>query len=138
MRMLAIDPGDQLLGLALSDETGVIARPLTTLAHESRAKDAERLVALAVEHQAEMILVGLALDSSGHVGPQARKAERLVEAIRSLTALPVVTHDESFTSASAQDALLAAGKKRRARREQIHAVAAAALLQSYLDAHPRE
>jgi putative Holliday junction resolvase len=136
--MLAIDPGDQLLGLALSDETGVIARPLTTLAHESRAKDAERLVALAVEHQAEMILVGLALDSSGHVGPQARKAERLVEAIRSLTALPVVTHDESFTSASAQDALLAAGKKRRARREQIHAVAAAALLQSYLDAHPRE
>ena len=138
MRILALDPGDQHLGLALSDETGALARPLTTLKHESRAKDAEHIVALAVEHHAEMILIGLALDSSGNVGPQARKAKRLAEAIRALTPLPVVTHDESFTTAAAQHALRAAGKKRRDRRKQIHAAAAAALLQSYLDAHPRK
>ncbi len=136
MRILAIDPGDQHLGLALSDETGTLAHPLTTLTHESRAKNAERIVALATEHQAELILVGLALDAEGRVGPQARKAERLIEALRALTPIPIATHDESFSSATAQTALSATRKKRRDRRAQIHAAAAAALLQSYLDASP--
>ncbi len=137
MRILAIDPGEKKLGLALSDPTGTVARPLATLTHEARDKDAARIAALAAEHQADMILVGQALDAAGRVGPQARKAERLAAAIRALTRLPVVTYDESFSTGEAQSALLAGGKKRRARREQIHATAAAALLQSYLDAHPR-
>lgn len=136
MRILAIDPGEKKTGLAVSDPTGLVARPLTTLDHKSRDDDATRIAALAAEQQAEMILVGHALDASGQPGPQARRAERLAEAIRQHTSLPVNLYDESHSTQAAQAAMLAAGKKRRDRRAQIHAVAAAALLQSYLDAHP--
>ena len=137
MRILALDPGEKKIGVALSDPTGLVARPLTTLTHASRDADAARIAALAAEHESEMILIGLALDASAQRGPQARRAERLAEAIRQHTALPVKLHDESYSTQSAQAALLTAGKKRRARRAQVHAVAAAAILQSYLDAHPR-
>ena len=136
MRLLAVDPGEKHIGVAVSDPSGIIARPLTTLLHESRAKDAERLVALAHEHEVDGLVVGMALSAEGEAGPQARRAERLVDVLRSLTNLPVIPHDESYSSAAAQSLMLASGKKRRERREQIHAVAAAALLQSYLDANP--
>lgn len=138
MRILSIDPGEKKIGLAISDPEGLFARPLTDLTHLSRPKDAARIVALAVENNAEVILLGLALDSEGRAGPQARRAERLAEAIRQLTALPVNLYDESYSTQMAQAALIAAGKKPRARRAQIHAASAAALLQSYLDAHPRK
>jgi putative holliday junction resolvase len=134
MRILSIDPGEKKIGLAISDPEGLIARPLTGLTHVSRQEDAARIVALATEYNAEMILLGLALDAEGHTGPQARRAERLAEALRQLTPLPINLYDESHSTQTAQAALIAAGKKRRARREQIHAAAAAALLQSYLDA----
>ena len=75
-------------------------------------------------------------DAAGRPGPQARRAARLAEAIRQRTSLPVSLYDESYSTQAAQTAMLAAGKKRRARRAQEHAVAAAAFLQSYLDAHP--
>ena len=136
MRLLAVDPGEKYIGVAISDPSGIIARPLTTLLHESRVKDAERLVALAREQGVEGIVVGMALNLEGKVGPQAQRAERLVDVLRSLSNLPVMSHDESYSSAAAQSLMLASGKKRRERREQIHAVAAAALLQSYLDANP--
>jgi putative Holliday junction resolvase len=136
MRILGVDPGEKKIGLALSDPTGLIARPLTTFAHTSRDAAAARIAALAAEHQAEMILIGHALDASGEPGPQARRAERLAEAVRQHTALPVNLHDESYSTQAAHAVMLTTGKKRRARRAQVHTVAAAALLQSYLDAHP--
>ena len=136
MRLLAIDPGERHIGVAVSDPSGIIARPLTTLTHESRAKDAERLLALALEHEVAGIVVGIAFDAQGEAGPQARQAQRLAEVLRTLTPLPVIPHDESYSSAAARAMMLASGKKRRERREQIHAIAAAVLLQSYLDANP--
>lgn len=136
MRLLAIDPGEKHIGVAVSDSTGTIARPLATVRHTARAADAEAIVQLAVENEAEGIVIGWALDSEERAGPQARHAERLAEAIRALTPLPVSLHDESGSSQFAQSAMLASGKKRRDRQTQIHAVAAAAILQSYLDAHP--
>jgi putative Holliday junction resolvase len=140
MRLLAIDPGEKYIGVAVSDPTGIVARPLTTLRHEARAQDAARIVALAAEQEAEGILIGLALDSEGQIGPQARRGDRLAEAVRALTSLPIVLYDESNSSRDAQSLMLEAGTKRRARKDaaRIHAVAAAAILQSYLDAHPRE
>ena len=138
MRALGVDPGEKHIGLAVSDETGLIARPLDTLRHISRAEDAARIVAAAQAQAAGMIVLGYALDSEGRPGPQARHAEKLAEALRILTALPVALHDESYSSQEAADGLRASGKTRRARREQIHAAAAATLLQSYLDGHPRE
>jgi putative Holliday junction resolvase len=138
VRALGVDPGEKYLGLAISDETGLIARPLATLRHISRAEDAARIVAAAQAQSAGLIAVGYALDGDGQPGPQARHAEKLAEALRALTQLPVVLTDESYSSQEAAEALRAAGKTRRARREQIHAAAAASLLQSYLDGHSRE
>jgi putative Holliday junction resolvase len=138
MRLLAIDPGEQQIGVAVSDVTGLIARPLTTLKHTARAADAARLVSLATEQQAAGIVVGLALDAEGQAGPQARRAERLAAALRQLTALPVILYDESHSTQTAHAARLASGQKRRARQMPVHAAAAAAILQSYLDAHSAE
>ena len=138
MRVLGVDPGEKHLGLAVSDETGLVARPLATLRHVSRAEDAARIVSAVQAQGAAQIVVGYALDSDGQPGPQARHAEKLAEALRALTAVPVVLHDESFSSEEANAGMRAAGKKRRARREQIHTAAAAAILQSYLNGHSRE
>lgn len=136
MRLLAVDPGERHIGVAISDPSGTIARPLATLRHTARAADAEAIVRLAQENEAEGIVMGWALDANGQAGPQARHAERLAEALRAVTPLPVTLHDESGSSQFAQSAMLASGKKRRDRQAQIHAVAAAAILQSYLDANP--
>lgn len=138
MRILAVDPGAKKIGLALSDPDGIAARPLTTLDHVSCSADAARIVALAVEHQAEMILIGQPLDLSAQPGPAARHSLRLAAAIRELTPLPVRLHDESLSTQIAHDAMLASGRRRRDRRTQIHAASAAAILQSYLDAHSSE
>ena len=138
MRILGVDPGEKHIGLAVSDDTGLVARPLATFRHISRAQDAARIVAAAQSQQASLIILGYALDSDGQPGPQARHAEKLAEALRAQTALPVALADESYSSLEAAESLRAAGKTRRARREQIHAAAAAALLQSYLDEHSRE
>ncbi len=138
MRILAVDPGEKHIGVAISDPSALLARPLATLRHTSRAKDAAHIAALADENEAGMILVGYPLDSDGRPGPQARHAENVAEAIRALTPLPVELVDESFSSQEAAAALRSAGKNRRARSEQIHAAAAAAILQGYLDGHSRE
>jgi len=138
MRILAVDPGERKIGLAISDPVGIAARPLATLDHVARMDDAARIVAAAQAHDARMIVVGMALEANGQIGPAARHAERLVEALRELTRLPVVLHDESLSTQIAHDAMLASGRRQHARRTQIHAASAAAILQSYLDAHSSE
>jgi putative Holliday junction resolvase len=138
MRVLGVDPGEKHIGLAVSDATGLIARPLATVGHTALARDAQDIARLAAENEAEVIVIGWALDADGRPGPPARHAERLAEELRRQTPLPVVLHDESFSSSAGESAMRLGGKKRRARRAEIHAASAAALLQSYLDAHPRE
>jgi putative Holliday junction resolvase len=125
-RILAVDPGEARIGIAISDPTGSIAQPLTVLAHQSRAADAAAICALAREQQAALILVGVALDTEGRVGPQARRSLRLVEALRSACDLPVETWDESGTTQQARSV-------RRGDRA-TDARAAAFLLQDFVDA----
>ncbi len=125
-RVLAIDPGEVHLGVALSDPTATIARPLQVLRHSSRQRDVQALLTAARQHEVERIVVGVPYNLDGEVGPQARKALRLVEALRGATVLPVVTWDESGSS-------LAAGR-RRGDDPMEHARAAAVILQEHLDA----
>lgn len=126
-RILAVDPGDKRIGLALSDPTGTIARPLAVIEHVSRKTDAQSILQRALEIDANMILVGLALDVSGQIGPQARKALRLVDALVAITDLQVETWDETDSTATA---LQLGGK----RDNMLDARAAAVFLQEYLDA----
>ena len=124
-RVLAVDPGTVRIGLALSDPGRSIARPLDVLTHRSRAQDAHAIAARAEAEGAGLILVGVALDRGGKAGPAARRALRLIEALRGCTSLPVEAWDESDSTRAAVDA---------GGRAPLDARAAAVVLQEYLDA----
>jgi putative pre-16S rRNA nuclease len=134
VRILAVDPGEKRIGVALSDPTGTIANPLTVVKHVSRAIDAATIAQLALEHAAGRILVGQALDDENQPTPQSRRAYRLAAAIRSQTRIPVELWDESGSTQAAQTARLAMGVSRRKRSGHMDDIAATYILQTYLDA----
>ena len=134
-RVLGVDPGDKCIGLAVSDPTGTIARGLTVVNHVARAVDAATIAQIAVEQGAVKIIVGQALDDEGQVGPAARKAARLAEAIRLQTDLPVELWDESGSTQTAQQTRIVMGVSRKKRSGHLDDLAAAVILQSYLEAH---
>jgi putative Holliday junction resolvase len=132
LRILAIDHGDVRIGLALSDESGLIARPLQIVKHVSREADAETIARIAGEKEVKRIVVGLPTDEEGEIGHQARKVKRWAEALREVTSIPIVFWDESFSSVEADSAT-----PKRKRREANDDHAAAVMLQNYLDAQRR-
>jgi putative holliday junction resolvase len=133
MRVLAVDPGEKRLGIALSDPTGTIANPLTVLKHVSRLLDAAAIVQLAVENEVDLIVVGQALDDENQPTPQSRHAARLAAAIRSQTELTVRLWDESDSTQQARQARLVLGSSRRKRRGHLDDLAATYILQTFLD-----
>jgi len=138
MRILAVDPGEKRLGLAISDPTQTIANPLEVLSHVSRQIDAATIAKLAEEYGAEKIIVGQALDEDGQPSPQGRRAARLAAALRTQTTMPVILWDESGSTQEARAARLAlsASKKKRQRaiKNHLDELAATFILQTYLDA----
>ena len=137
MRILAVDPGEKRLGLAISDPSGTIANPLGVIEHISRPLDAARIAQVAQEQAAGRIVLGQALDDVGQPTPQSRRAERLAQAIREQTNLPVDLWDESGSTQAARQARRAMGASRRKRRGHLDDIAATVILQTYLDmTHP--
>lgn len=134
-RVLAVDPGEKRLGIALSDPTGTIAGPLTVLKHVSRAEDAAAILRLASEHTVVRIVIGAALDDEGRPTLQSRHADHLAEVLRAQTSLPVELWDESGSTQAARAARIAMGVSRRKRSGHLDEIAATVILQSYLDAH---
>jgi putative Holliday junction resolvase len=134
MRVLAIDPGEKNIGIAISDPTGTIANPLAVVKHISRPVDAAAIAQLAQEHDAGLIVVGQALGGEGELTPQSRLASRLAAALRQQTDLPVELWDESGSTQAARSARIAMGVRRSKRRGHLDDLAATVILQSYLDA----
>jgi len=133
MRILAIDPGDKRIGLAISDPTGTIANPLMILKHQSRVKDAESIAQLAIEHNVDKIIVGEALNDEGEDTPQSLKANRLADAIQKLVQIPVEMWDESGSTKAVRAAQIEMGVPKRKRQKHIDHLAATYILQTYLD-----
>lgn len=142
MRILAIDPGTVRCGLAVSDPLGMLATPLEAMPVRDGRDLAARLVARAAALEAERIVVGHPLNMDGTAGPRAQAAERLVEALRAATAIPVDLADERLSSFEAEERLHEAGRRprgrvragRAGRRDaQVDSAAAAVLLQWVLD-----
>jgi putative Holliday junction resolvase len=134
MRILAIDPGEKFIGLAISDPTGTIAGPLTVLRHRSREADAAAIARLAAAHGVARLVVGQATDAAGAPTTlQARRAANLAATLRTLSGLPVVLWDETGSTQKALQAWQMMGAARR-RQRRPDAVAATVILQSYLDA----
>jgi len=133
-RVMAVDWGKRRVGMAVSDETGTIARPLPTLEIASRREALRRVMAVAAEQGAATILVGLPLHMEGDEGESAREARALAEEIAAR--MPEVTVrlvDERLTSREAARLLQGHGERRRREKGRLDQVAAAILLQSYLD-----
>ena len=136
MKILAVDPGEKRIGLAVSDPTGTIARPLKVIFHAARDKDAQSIVEVAVEEGVSMIVVGWALDGEGQVGYQARKSKRLADCIQIKTGLPVRMWDESGTTQRAIQNRVVMHIPRKKRIGHLDDLAASILLQDFLEYGP--
>lgn len=130
-RILGIDLGKARIGVAVSDELGMLAHPLETV---QASGDAVRRVAeLAREKNAERVVVGLPRHMNGAVGASANDALAFAEKLRAMVSCEVITWDERLTTTAANRALRASGRKVRNSRGVIDQVAAQMILQGYLD-----
>jgi putative holliday junction resolvase len=137
-RVLGVDLGSRRIGLALSDPGRTIASPHTVLPRAKRRADDHRaIVAAARDGGAVAIVVGLPLSLSGDLGPAARAALAEVEELQEAAGadLPVETYDERLTTVTAERSLIEARMRREARRRVVDKVAAAVMLQSWLESH---
>lgn len=131
MAILGLDVGDKRIGVALAN--GLLAIPLTVLDRAGEEADMEKLLALAREHVAERIVVGLPLLMNGSIGMQAEKVLAFSRALSEHVHIPVDTWDERLSTVSAERLLLDTGMKREKRKGKRDAMAAAIILQAYLD-----
>ncbi len=138
MRVLAVDHGEKNIGLALSDETGTLARPLDVIKHIARQVDAAQVAARAEAEGAGLILVGVSYHEDGNPNRAGRRAIHFAEALREQTHLPVELRDESLTTQDARAARQAAGVRQKQRTGHLDAWAAAVLLQEYLDSQENQ
>ena len=133
MRTLAIDYGSKRIGLALSDPTGTLARPLPFLLAKADAKLAREVAALAQQEQATLILLGLPRHMNGSLGEAAAAVQAFAAVLEKTTKVPVKLVDERLSTVQASRQLRESGRDARAQRSLIDSEAAAVLLQGYLD-----
>ena len=141
MRTLAVDVGQRRIGLAISDASGTLARPLTTLTvWEDDALDrvAAEIARLAGEEDGlGAIVVGLPVGLDGSPTDQTSRVTEFIRALQERTAIPIVGADERLTSREAESRLALRERDWRKRKERLDAAAAAIILQDYLDAQHR-
>ena len=133
MRVAAIDYGSVRVGLAVSDELGLLAHPRPFLDGRNDRDVLKALSRLAEEDGIMLFLVGLPRTLAGREGTMAKKARRFAEQLSEETGRPVEMWDERFTTREAEQRLRASGMKAKSARQRVDSAAAALLLQSYLD-----
>jgi len=134
VRVLGLDLGTKRLGLALSDPTGSFASPFAVIESRGRANDLERLREIVTDNDVGQVVVGMPTTLRGEAGLAAQQAEEFARELAAQLDVPVSTWDERMTTVVAERALISAGERRETRREKRDKVAAAVMLQSYLDA----
>jgi putative Holliday junction resolvase len=134
VRVLGVDLGSKRIGIAVSDRSGTIATPLTVVARSGDvAADHRRIRALVEEEAAERVVIGLPLNMNGSSGPAATSAVAESRALATVVGVPVETHDERRTTVTAQAVLRERGVRAKGQRNEIDKIAAAVMLQSWLD-----
>ena len=133
MRILGLDTGKRRIGGAVSDPLGLVARPVETVQSVSLNVDVEKVTELARKLEAEKIVLGDPLHMSGDAGTMSNRAHKFGEALERVSGLPVEYCDERLTTVEAQRILQDSGVPPKKARQQIDAVAAAVILQSYLN-----
>ncbi len=133
MRILALDHGTRRIGVAVSDETKTIAQPLEYIPAEPFADFLARLKKVLAEKEVDFILIGMPRNMDGSYGPAAQKVETFVAVLKTAVTIPIKTWDERLTTVMANRILIQGKVRRDQRKEKVDKMAAAILLQSYLD-----
>ncbi len=133
MRVLGLDPGTVRLGVALSDAMGWTAQPLEVVRVGKVGEELDRIAQLIEEHNVSEIVVGLPLNMDGSEGPKALESRQLIEKLQVRFELPIHAWDERLTTVAAERALLEGDVRRDKRKNVIDKVAAAYMLQGFLD-----
>jgi putative holliday junction resolvase len=136
-RVLGIDLGSKRIGVAVSDGLGLTAQPSQTIARHGGMRDIDAIAAAMTAADADRIVLGLPLDCEGKEGDAARRARAFAEKLRAHLAVPVELVDESFSTVEAEAVLLAADVSRARRKQVVDKLAAAVILQRWLDARRR-
>ena len=135
MRILALDHGTKRIGVAVSDELKIIATPLEFIPAEPFAALLERLKQVLRDKEVELVLIGMPRNMDGSYGPAALKVQAFVAVLRAAITVPIQTWDERLTSAQANRFLLQGDVRREERKQKVDKMAAALLLQNWLDSH---
>ena len=130
---MGLDIGEKRIGVALSDPLGIMASALTVIERTTDYAAIKQIVELAHQNEVERIIIGLPRSLDGSLGKQAQAVQVFIELLKSQTELPIITWDERFSTVAAERTLLEAGTKRDKRKKHRDAVAAAFILQGYLD-----
>lgn len=137
LRIGGLDVGDKTIGVALSDELGWMASGLEVIRRRALEGDLARLGEIARQYGVELWVVGMPRNMNGTYGPRADLTRQFIEALRDRVGLPVETWDERLTTVAAERVLLEADVSRAKRRKVIDKMAAAVILQGYLDSRQR-
>lgn len=133
-RVLALDIGEKRTGVALSDESRILASPLCVV--EMRPGSPEwkaRLRSIVEENEPVQIVIGMPLNQDGEEGPQAQRMKKHIAALREVVTTPVIEWDERYTTVQAETLLIDADVSRKKRKKVIDKIAASFILQGYLD-----
>ncbi|CCO08812.1 Holliday junction resolvase RuvX [Desulforamulus hydrothermalis] len=137
MRIMGLDVGEKNIGVALSDPMGWTAQGLEVIRRQHNDKDFARLQEIIKEYGVEKILVGLPKNMNDTLGPQGEKVLAFIEELKARVDLPIQTWDERLSSVAAEKLLIQADVSRKKRKQVIDKLAAAVILQCYLDARAK-
>ncbi len=133
MRLLALDIGDVLIGVAISDPDMIIAQGLDSIKRVSLKKDIDIIIEIIKKYEIGKIIVGLPKTLDDRIGIQAEKVLTFIDYLKKRTEVPIVTWDERLTTVSANRVLLDADVSRKKRRKFADKLSAVIILQGYLD-----
>ena len=137
-RVIGIDLGSRRIGVAVSDGLGLTAQPHATLARQGGRRDIDAIAAQVDAAGAARVVLGLPLDPEGGEGPAALRARAFAERLHAALGVPVELVDESFSTVEAEAVLLEADVSRARRKQVVDKLAAAVILQRWLDSHRQE
>ena len=135
-RVIGIDLGTRRIGVAVTDGLGLTAQPHATIARHGGQRDLDEIAAVVRAFDAERVVLGLPLSPEGEVGRAARSAETFAGRLRAALGIPVELVDESFSTVEAEEVLLRADLSRKRRKQVVDRLAAAVILQRWLDRRP--
>ncbi|HGE72851.1 TPA: Holliday junction resolvase RuvX [Candidatus Poribacteria bacterium] len=138
MRLLGLDIGDVLIGVAVSDPDGVIAQGLDSIRRVSLKKDIDTIIKIVNEYEIGKIIIGLPKTLDDKIGIQAEKVLTFINFLKKGTNVPIITWDERLTTVSANKVLIDADMSRKKRKQIADKLSAVIILQGYLDTNEHQ